>query len=185
MTSYLRLSFFISVILFVVLTASSCKEIDEWTKYNMAFDSEQEMDSKEFTTQDSTYELIGNYELNFDKELEKRAVKEKQIERITLEGLDLDLLNNSEQRDFSFIKSFSIKLRGPNFDERILAEGDSIKPNITTLRFTMNQTDGMIDLLKSNEYTIVVSFKLKYPLGRNARFLMTTRFELDARQFFI
>jgi hypothetical protein len=48
----------------------------------------------------------GEYLINFDNELEKRAVKEKQIERITRQMLELSFKSSSERRDFPLLNRF-------------------------------------------------------------------------------
>lgn len=164
---------------------NSCKEIDEWTKYAMAYDSDIELNPSELNVQDSLYEVSGEYQINFNNELDKRAVKEKQIEKITLQMLELSFRSTSKQRDFSFIGPFTFTLSGPEFPERVIAEGDTLKSGLSVSRFKINQTDGMIDLMKANEFVIKFKFKLKEPLSKDAQVVLTTRFELDARQFFI
>ncbi len=74
-------------------------------------------------------------------------------------------------------------MTGPNFPERVISEEESIKAGLSVARFTINQADGMIDLLNGNEF--VIKFKLKQPLQKDAQIIITPRFEMDARQFFI
>jgi hypothetical protein len=84
----------------------ACKEVDEWTKYSLTYESEAELKQVVFTTKDSFYEVNGEYLINFDNELEKRAVKEKQIERITRQMLELSFKSSSERRDFPLLNHF-------------------------------------------------------------------------------
>ncbi len=181
--------FFPIVLLFVLVGSSlafySCKEIDQWTRYDVSFFSDHLIEENVLAVADSNYLVTGEFFLSFESELKKRAIKEKQIEQITLEGIELTTLHQSIQTDFSFVDSFEFILSGPGVGDRILVKGDSIRSASSLVNFTLNDKNGMEELLKSNSYKVLFRFKLNKPVAKELKMRIRTMFEIDAKQFFI
>lgn len=184
MGNFFKIFAFISIVL-TLATSWSCKEIDDWTKYQMSFISEAEISDTLRLSDDSTYVFNQDFFLDFQEELKKRAIREKQIESITLQDIILETVDGSVQHDFSFIKGFTMDLEGTNFGTRQVVSGDTLRINAVFGDFEINDKNDMQKLLEGDEFRVVFAFKLKKDLTVPLKFRLRARFLLDARQFFI
>ena len=174
-----------SFLIGMVLYFSSCKQVDEWTKYNMNFNSEVTISDTLLASDDSIFKLKADFFFDFGDELDSRAIKEKKIEKITFEEAVMETMEGTVQRDFSFMKDMELSLEGVDFTNRVLGTRDSLRLNAIFTVFEMNEKDKMKELLKADEFQLILKFKVKRDLKVSIKIRFRTQFEVDVRQFFI
>ena len=176
---------FLSFLLTFWLYLSSCQQIDEWTHYKMNFNSEVEMKDTLWASGDSIFELKADYFIDFDAELNSRGIKESKIEKITFEEVVMETMDGTVQRDFSFMKDMELSVVGKDFPNRIIGTRDSLRINAVFAVFEIKERDQIKELLKANEFQLILRFKVKKDLKVPIKIRFRTQFEVDVKQFFI
>lgn len=176
---------FFSLLGGMLIYLSSCNQIDEWTKYNLNFNSEVAIADTLLASGDSIFELKSEFFLDFDSELKSRAIKEKKIEKITFEEVVMETIDGTVQKDFSFMKDIELSVQGTDFTNRIIGTRDSLRLNAVFTVFELKERNQIEELLKQNEFQLILRFKVKKDLKLPMKIRFRTQFEMDVKQFFI
>jgi len=117
--------------------------------------------------------------------LESRSIKEKKIEKITLDEVIMETIDGTIQRDFSFMKDIELSLKGKDFSNRVIGTRDSLRLNAMFTVFDLKERDKIKELLKEDEFQLILRFKVKKDLKVPIKIKFRTQFEVDVKQFFI
>lgn len=177
--------FITSIILTLFFYFSSCKQIDEWTHYNMNFSSEVSIADTLWASGDSIFELNADFFIDFDSELKSRSIKENKIEKITFDEVIMETIDGTVQRDFSFMKDIELSVKGKDFSNRVIGTRDSLRLNAIFAVFEFKERDNIKELLKADEFQLILKFKVKKDLKVPIKMKFRTKFEVDVKQFFI
>lgn len=174
------------VLLLVVLAlGSGCEDANRWTKYRLTYKSRPVISDVLPLSNDTFFNYQASFEFNFKDDMEFRAVNPDKIEKARFYELQVAIKTDSPVNTFNFMRTLRIYLEGEGVPKRLIEEFESVPLSEKFLFMNLNETEGILDLLKSNTFRLIFEFNTDEMLQDEVHFEIDSRFEIDAKQFFI
>lgn len=167
------------LLVFVVLSLSNCKKIDEFTQFDMNYNQTVVIPSSSGIN--LPFNLFApDVETNSESEFAINDTRKDLIEEITLKTLGLEITSPSNG-DFSFLKSIAIYINAEGLGELEIAKDDDVQgDNTKTLTLTPTALD-LKEYIKKDQFTLRFKTVTDEVLTQDYHIRANTQFFVDAK----
>ena len=167
------------VVFSLLVIISSCKKVDELTKFNMNYDTSTTIPASTGINLPINL-LTPDIETDSESEFAVNNTRKDLIEEIVLTKLTLNITSPANQ-DFGFLKSVKIFIAAEGLEEIEIARRENIPTDIgKQLELETNNID-IKDYIKKDKFNLRVNTVTDELLGSDVNIDIASRFHVDAK----
>ena len=169
----------ISVVLLFLVVLSSCKKLDEFTEFDMAYTSEVKIPSS--TGINLPFNIITpDVKTNTEATFEKYDTNEDLVEEIILSSMELELTEPSGA-DFSFLESIEVWIQADGLSDLKIAWDDQVSASVGSILVLNTSETDLKEYIFKDTYKLKVVTVTDELLANDHYIDVNTVFHVDAK----
>jgi hypothetical protein len=163
----------------LLLVMASCKKIDEFTKFNMDYNTTIVIPSNAIIALPLNI-LSPDIESNAENEFAVNDTRKDKIEEINLKELKLTITSPPNQQ-FNFLDSISVSINADGLFETQVAYLYNVPANVQELSLIVNETQDLKEYIKQDKFTLKVRTVTDELITQNINVNVYSKFFVDAK----